>query len=269
MKFIFDFYACISIVGTLFRIAQTPDSDDDPTPQNSPPLSQSTMRLNHPTPVKVNGIHKFNNAYSSGVDDEQPNETRHSRRKRNHSLTNNYHYNNNNFSSHSSSRLSDSSSSDDDDASSNDSSMPFFCNNLSKKQKFANGEQREQQQQQIEQNNQTASTLTRLERTPIASRSRDTKGCEFTPDSGFVTTPGSSTSCTLPAKQHSDGNNNSNTNNNGNNSNRSSGSKANGNHKINGDDSIATSMKLFQQNVSRIRRNFRNIGEASYSEDSD
>lgn len=70
--------------------------------------------------TKLNGTHSNSlaPAYSSGVDDDQPNEVRHSRRKRNHSLTtNNYHFTN--YSSHSSSRLSNSSSSDD--TSSNDS----------------------------------------------------------------------------------------------------------------------------------------------------
>lgn len=119
-------------LGSLFRVIQTPDSDDDPTPGNSP-VAQNVA---HPStvPTKMNGTNAP--AYSSGVDvdDDQPNEVRHSRRKRNHSLTtSNYHYTN--YSSHSSSRLSNSSSSDDDDTSSNDSSIPFFTNHLNKRPK--------------------------------------------------------------------------------------------------------------------------------------
>lgn len=208
-----------------------PDSDDDPTPQNSPPSSHRNSAS-----IKLNGHNSTTtaNVYSSGVDDEQPNESRHSRR------LSAYHYGN--FSSHSSSRLSNSSTSDDDDASSDDSAVPFFCKNNNQSQAH------------------TSQTMaSRLERTPIASRSRDIKECEYTPDSGIATTPGSS-------KHFSDGNNNAN-------GNRSygSGSRTLSNIKNNhGDnDTVTSSMKLFQQNVTRIRRNFRNIGEASYSEDSD
>lgn len=211
----------------------------------------------------MNGSHNFKSAteapvaYSSGVDDEQPSETRHSRRKRNHSLTNSFHYAGN-LSSHSSSRLSNSSSSDDDDASSNDdSSVPFFRNSLTKRQKSTFDESNAQQ---------------RIERTPVASRSRDYKDCEFTPDSGIAVTPcpgSSGISSTNNLNKHfSDGNNNSNRSGSGSGG-GGSGSRTNNNHKINGDESLTTSMKLFQQSMARIRRNFRNIGDVSFSEDSD
>lgn len=162
-------------VGANFRIVQTPDSDDEPTPDSSP-ISQNVQA----PATKVNGVHHTTStapAYSSGVDDDQPSE-RNSRRKRNHSLTTtNYHFTN--YSSHSSSRLSNSSS-DGDDTSSDDSSLPFFSNHLSKRPKQA-------------ENNEASSTasLLRLERT---TRSRDPKDCELTtPDSGIGSTPGSST----------------------------------------------------------------------------
>lgn len=214
----------------------------------------------------MNGSHNFKSvaatettsvAYSSGVDDAQPSETRHSRRKRNHSLTNTFHYTGN-LSSHSSSRFSDSSSSDDDNVASNDdSSVPFFCNNLSKRQKSTFDDAHAQQRS--------------IERTPVASRSRDYKDCEYTPDSGIAVTPcpgSSGISNTNNLNKHfSDGNNNSNRSGTGNGG-GGSGSKPN-NHKINGDESLTTSMKLFQQSMARIRRNFRNIGDASFSEDSD
>lgn len=102
------------LTGQLFRIVQAPDSDDEPTPENSP----ASHSVNLSVPTKLNGTSstKLAPAYSS-VDDDQPNEVRHSRRKRNHSLTNNYHFTI--YSSHSSSRHSNSSSSDD--TSSNDS----------------------------------------------------------------------------------------------------------------------------------------------------
>lgn len=211
--------------GSLFRVAQMPDSDDDPTPQNSPPSS-----IRNIVPIKMNGSsHSFNSptVYSSGVDDEQPNDTRHTRR------VTSYHYSN--LSSHSSSRLSNSSS-DDDDGSSDDSSVPFRGN----------------------QTQSSSHLFTRIELTPIASNSRDLKHCEYTPDSGISMNPSGSSS-----KPMADG----------------MGSSANRNYggcssrtlsNLKGDnDSMSTSMKMFQQSVTRIRRNFRNIGEASFSEDSD
>lgn len=207
-------------------------------------------------------------AYSSGVDDEQPSETRHSRRKRNHSLTNSFHFAGN-LSSHSSSRLSDSSSSDDDDAASNDdSSVPFFqFGSLPKRQKAAFDDSNGQP---------------RIERTPVANRSHDCKDCEFTPDSGIAVTPcpGSSgiANTNHLNKHFSDGNNNSNRSGSGSGGGDggggsgggggSSGGRTQNNHKINGGESLTTSMKLFQQSMARIRRNFRNI-DASLSEDSD
>lgn len=160
-------------LGANFRIVQTPDSDDEPTPDSSP----ASQNVQAPA-IKVNGVHSTNTApaYSSGVDDDQPSE-RNSRRKRNHSLTTtNYHFTN--YSSHSSSRLSNSSS-DDGDTSSDDSSLPFSSNQRSKRPK--------------QQENNETTALLRLERTP--SRSRDPKDCELTtPDSGIGSTPGSSTS---------------------------------------------------------------------------
>lgn len=169
------------MAGANFRIVQTPDSDDEPTPDSSPVLQ------NIQTPItKVNGTHATTTApaYSSGVDDDQPSE-RNSRRKRNHSLTTaNYHFTN--YSSHSSSRLSNSSSSDDDDTSSDDSSLPFFSNHLSKTK-------RPKQNNNNENADTSHASILRMERTP--SGSRDPKDCELaTPDSGIGSTPGSSTS---------------------------------------------------------------------------
>lgn len=166
------------ILGANFRIVQTPDSDDEPTPDSSP-----VSQVNSQAPAaKANGVHTVTTApaYSSGVDDDQPSE-RNSRRKRNHSLTTaNYHFTN--YSSHSSSRLSNSSSSDDDDTSSDDSSLPFFSNHLSKRPKPNN-----------ENNEASHAPILRVERTP--SRSRDPKDCEVaTPDSGIGSTPGTSNS---------------------------------------------------------------------------
>lgn len=209
--------------GSLFRVAQMPDSDDDPTPQNSPPSS-----IRDTVPIKVNGSsHSFNSptVYSSGVDDEQPNDTRHSRR------VTSYHYSN--LSSHSSSRLSNSSS-DDDDGSSDDSSKPFRGN----------------------QTQSSSNLFTRLELTPIASHSQDVKHCEYTPDSGISMAPSGSSS-------KPDGVSNSGTRNYGGCSSRMLTNLKSDTEPIN------NSMKLFQQSVTRIRRNFRNLGEASFSEDSD
>lgn len=166
----FHFVCVHHVVGANFRIVQTPDSDDEPTPDSSPIIQPNVG----PVPaIKVNGVHTASTApaYSSGVDDDQPNE-RNSRRKRNHSLTTtNYHFTN--YSSHSSSRLSNSSS-DDDDISSDDSSLPFFSSNhLSKRQK------------QTADNDVSHPSMLRC--TP--SRARDPKDCELpTPDTGM---PGS------------------------------------------------------------------------------
>lgn len=203
-----------------------PDSDDDPTPQNSPPSSIRSI-----VPIKMNGSsHSFHSpaVYSSGVDDEQPNDNRHSRRVAS------YHYSN--LSSHSSSRLSNSTS-EDDDGSSDDSSVPF------------RGSQ-----------SQAASHLLphRLERTPNANHLREVKSGEFTPDSGISMAPGSSSS-----KHLSDGIG-------GAGARTIGGCSSRTLSNLKSDtDTMTTSMKLFQQNVTRIRRNFRNIGEASFSEDSD
>lgn len=165
--------------GANFRIVQAPDSDDEPTPDSSPILQINVLAQQT---VKLNGVHTTNTApaYSSGVDDDQPNE-RNSRRKRNHSITTtNYHFPN--YSSPSSSRFSNTST-DDDDISSDDSSLPFFKSNyLNKRPK------------QVDNNevSHTSSSVSNLERTP--NRPRDPKDCEHaTPDSG-IGTPSSSTS---------------------------------------------------------------------------
>lgn len=238
--------------------------------------------MNHVATIKINGTHAPNTTrtYSSGVDDEQPNETRHSRRKRNHSMTTtNYHYTH--YSSHSSSRLSDSSSSDDDDTTSNDSSAPFFSNNLIKKPKQSGNEATS-----VQQTEEIPSILTRLERTPLANRSRDAKSYELTPDSGIASTPGSSTSSatqstSIPSQRKSSSSFISSNENNANNddeddddevdiddnhNNRSCNGKVS---KVNRNDAMSTSIKLYQQSVLRVRRNFRNIGDVSYSEDSE
>lgn len=157
------------MLGANWRIYEIVDSDDEPTPDSSP-VAQAPV-------TKVNGVNTAP-AYSSGVDDDQPNE-RNSRRKRNHSLTTaaNFHFTN--YSSHSSSRLSNSSSSDDDDTSSDDSSLPFFASHLSKRPKQSD-------------NNETSTVpMLRIECTP--TRSRDPKDCDVTtPESGIGSTPGSS-----------------------------------------------------------------------------
>lgn len=276
----------IQFSGIPFRIAQTPDSDDDASPQNSPQISQSNNNLPAAVPIKTNGVHNLNPAYSSGVDDEQPDENRlynrNGRRKRNHLLTNSYHYTH--YSSHSSSRLSSTGSSDSDDASdSNDDS--FFTNSLSKKRKLTNGNTVAAPSCSAPSCNEdprtlisnTVLVLRACEKTPIANRSRDLKDSEFTPDSGISSAGCSSTGSATANVQgnYQDGNNN--INNINNNANGSSSDKHctvrsnqhNNSNKKTGKDESITSIKLFQQNVARIRRNFRNIGDASYSEDSD
>lgn len=272
-------YRLFKFVGIPFRIAQTPDSDDDASPQNSPPISQSTNNLPGVVPIKTNGIHNTKPPYSSGVDDEHPDENRlynrNGRRKRNHLLTNSYHYTN--YSSHSSSRLSSTGSSDSDDASdSNDNS--FFSNSLSKKRKLTLGNMLDRKNDCTEEQGNLVSnsllTGRACEKTPIASRSRDLKDCELTPDSGIASAACSSTGSagTAAAKHYQDGNNNNNSNNGGSSDKHSthrSNSHSSSSKKLNKDEILTTSIKLFQQNVARIRRNFRNIGDASYSEDSD
>lgn len=137
--------------GSLYRVIQVPDSDDEPTPSNSPTTQRPVD--GNAEPPKLNGSNG-STIYSSGVDDNQPNEVRHSRRKRNHSLTKiNYHYRN--YSSHSSSRRSNSSSSDDkdnddddddddesnrdNDATNNNRFVPSLRNHLNNKKPRQNG----------------------------------------------------------------------------------------------------------------------------------
>lgn len=217
-------------VGAHFRIVQTPDSDEQS--DSSPVLSNMSLV----PATKVNGVHSTNNtttsaataaataaaasaaatsgatstaslaagtvhpAYSSsGVDDDQPNEFRNSRRKRraNSLTTANFHFAN--YSSHSSSRLSNSSSScSDDDISSDDNSMPFFSNHLSKRSRKAENEMRTASTATTVTPTPTTaataaatiSTPTNTPQTPSNSRSGDRK--DYDPDSGIGSTPGSS-----------------------------------------------------------------------------
>lgn len=195
--------------GQLFRLAQShADSDDDPSPENSP----------RAIPVPINGSHHSLNNYSSGIDDERPNRSR--RRKTNISLNRNQN-NFGHYSSHSNSRLS-SSCSEDDDASSNDSLLPFFDNKKRKMGQNGNVEVT------------TVAAQNENERTTTTNQS----WMNFTPDSGISVVGGSSTS----TSRH-DGNNNANS------------------LRNNGD----SSMKLFQQKVARVRRNYRN----NFGDDSD
>lgn len=204
--------------GQLFRLAQSnADSDDDPSPENSP----------RAIPVPINGSHhSFNaNNYSSGIDDERPNRYN-NRRKTNISLNriqNNYGH----YSSHSNSRLS-SSCSDDDDASSNDSLLPFFDNKKRKLSENGNADVVVDEQHALA----TSST------TPHPS------WMNFTPDSGISAVGSSSASSSAPpsTSQH-DGNNNG------------TGMRSNSD----------SSVKLFQQKIARVRRNYRN----NFGDDSD
>lgn len=90
--------------------------------------------------------------------------------------------------------------------------------------------------------NGTDKTSEPAQNTPIANRSR-TQGLENTPDSGI------STSASCGSSLHKqDGNINS-----------------NAKTSVNGSDPN----KTFLQKVARVRRNYRNIGDVSYSEDSE
>lgn len=201
----------------LFRLAQShADSDDDPSPENSP----------RAIPIPINGSHhslSVNN-YSSGIDDERPNRYNSSRRRKINISVNRNQNNYGHYSSHSNSRLSSSCSDDDDDASSNESSMlPFFD---SKKRKLN------------ENGNDGADIVVADENglTEATTTTNQSSWLNFTPDSGVGCSSSTSTG------RH-DGNNN-----------------ANG-LRNNGD----TSMKLFQQKVARVRRNYRN----NFGDDSD
>lgn len=209
--------------GQLFRVAQSnADSDDDPSPENSP----------RAIPIPINGTHHSLNVnnYSSGIDDERPNNNRYNslrRRKANISLNRNQN-NFGHYSSHSNSRLS-SSCSEDDDASSNDSLLPFFDN---KKRKLSENGNVDDPCVVVDEAVSTKTT------TPSQS------WINFTPDSGISAVGSSSTSSSAPpSTSRHDGNNNGN------------GIRNNGD----------SSMKLFQQKIARVRRNYRN----NFGDDSD
>lgn len=216
------------IVGTLFHAAvtvQSPDSDDDPTPQNSPPITRHTLIRT----TRQNGCHKPNIVtYSSGgVDDEPFNEnrpyTRHSRRKRNHSLNTNFQLHYSHLSSHSSSRISSSSG---EDAESTESSAPLF-------QTVAHNREGGSSSSTALIPNGFGKPYTVNENTPIRSRPHGIDN--YTPDSGISSASG-----------RQDGNNNSSVK-----------------KSVNGSEPT----KLFLQKVSRIRRNYRNIGDVSNSDE--
>lgn len=206
--------------GQLFRLAQSNvDSDDDPSPENSP----------RAIPVPINGTHHSANVnnYSSGIDDERPNSYNNLRRRKKHISLNRNENNYGNYSSHSNSRLSSSCS---DDACSNDSLVPFFDN---KKRK-------------ISENADNTDIVVDENVLPTTATSNQS-WINFTPDSGINSAVGSSStsSSAPPSTSRHDGNNN-----------------ANGNRN-NGD----SSMKLFQQKIARVRRNYRNnFGDYSDSD---
>lgn len=229
----------LSIAGASYRAIQSPDSDDDPTPRNSPPITQRaqirTIRLNgHSGP-------KANTTYSSGgVDDEPINDNRsyhrHTRRKRHNSVNTNFQLHCSHFSSHSSSRISNSSSSEDD-AASTEGSAPLFQTVIPHRDHVnSNG------------NGHIAARNTPFvgECTPIASRTRH-HGVDITPDSGMSSMVDSAAGSTNRKND---------------NQHESSTKK--------GTAGGSETTKLFMQKVARIRRNYRNIGgDVSYSEDSE
>lgn len=202
-------------LGSMFRTSQLPDSDDDPTPQNSPPMIR---------PPRYNGTrtNKPSSAYSSGGVDDEPlsGSRRHSWRKRNNSGNANFPIHHSQLSSHSSSRIS--SSSEEEDASTESSVILF-------------------QTARMGTSSQNASTNNK---TPVVDRSRSF-AVENTPDSGISSMVGSSGGST--ARKH-DGNNYSNAK----------------RHAVG-----SNTTKLFLQKVARVRRNYRNIGDDSYSDDSE
>lgn len=246
--------------GLLFRIAPTAvDSEDDPTPPNSGTESEP-VALVRVIPMPINGTHNFEaTSYSSGIDDEHPNEDRHHhhyhhqvRRKRNVSSmpangTGYAHY-----SSHSNSRLS-SSCSQDEDASSQDSLTPFYQNN--------NGKMRRSNDRDLEKtpapHKNVADTKTPGTSASSSSTSSRRQMLDFTPDSGIaMSAHGSSSSNGLQHTSSGSGSNHHTSNNNNNNVNQD------GNNNTNGE-----SVKLFQQKVARIRRNYRyNFGDDSDSD---
>lgn len=179
-------------------------------------------------PVPLNGSHHSLNVnnYSSGIDDERPNRYNcPRRRKTNTHISLNRNQNNYGHYSSHSNSRLSSSCSEDDDASSNDSLLPFFDNKKRKMSENANAV--------VVDENVTTGTATANSQSWI----------NFTPDSGISAVGSSSTSSAPPSTSRHDGNNN-----------------ANG-IRNNGD----SSMKLFQQKMARVRRNYRN----NFGDDSD
>lgn len=208
------------------------DSDDDPSPENSPRSSA--------IPIPNNGSHHSLNVnnYSSGIDDERPNRYNNSRRRKTNISLNRQQLNNyGHYSSHSNSRLSSSCSDDDDDASSNDSLLPFS----NKKTKLSeNGNNNGGNADAvIATENGKATTAATSTTTGTTTTNRSSW---LTPDSGISSSAVGSSSTS--SGRH-DGNNNG--------------------FRTNGGDS--SSMKLFQQKVARVRRNYRsNFGDDSDSD---
>lgn len=194
----------------LFRIAQRQiDSDDDQSSHNSP---TPTLRINYQTNVApVNGKRKINQ--SSNEDDNRDEIlNKKIRIKRNRAS-----YNNNDiYSSHSNSRLSNSSY--QEDGSSNDSMNNYF-NNKTKKTTTTTENTTEST------TNVNGNDEINIYKTP----NKNNEILSYTPDSGIVTAPGSSTS-QVDIKN-------------------TSTQEKNGN-----------SVKLFKDGVTRVRRNYRNFG---------
>lgn len=238
--------------GLLFRIAPTAvDSEDDPTPPNSGTESEP-VALVRVIPMPINGTHNFEaTSYSSGIDDEHPNEDRNHhyhhqvRRKRNVSSmpagTGYAHY-----SSHSNSRLS-SSCSQDEDASSQDSLTPFYQNNGKMR--------RSNERDDLDKTPAPHNTVADAKTPGTSASSAHRQMLDFTPDSGIaMSAHGSSSSNGLQHTSSGSGSNHHTSNNNNVNQ--------DGNNNTNGE-----SVKLFQQKVARIRRNYRyNFGDDSDSD---
>lgn len=236
------------MIGSTFRAIQSPDSDDDPTPRNSPPITNRTYvrtaRLNGNNP------HKPNVTYSSGgVDDESGHDNRYynrnSRRRRNNSLNANFQFHHSNFSSHSSSRISSSGSSSEGDAASTEGSTPLFLTVIHNREVTSNDNNNGYEHPTPKYNRRTSITGNNgaVETTPIANRSR-IPTADYTPDSGMSSMADSATGSTHRKNDY------------GNDSSMKKG----------GNDTETT--KLFIAKVNRIRRNYRNIGgNVSYSEE--
>lgn len=207
----------------LFRIAQRQiDSDDDQSSHNSPP----TLRINYPANVvPVNGKRKINGNQSSNEDDNRDEIlNKKIRIKRNRAS-----YNTNDiYSSHSNSRLSNSSY--QEDGSSNDSMNNYFNN------KMSNGTTTTTITTTTTATNGNGNDNENDESNIYKTPNKNPEIISYTPDSGILTAPGSSTSTA--------DNNNKNT----------STVEKNG-----------TSVKLFKDGVTRVRRNYRN----NFGDDSD